>query len=79
MIYSSILDQGWCLQMKIARVIEEAKGRSKARTFVGSVGSLMVLIGLYLLLASSFLPLFQSGNQATSSGHTGEMSLAEGD
>ena len=63
MVYTSVLNEGWCFQMKIARVIEESKGRDKARTFIGAIGSLMMLLGLYILitpwLASNW---FQSDN-----------------
>lgn len=59
MLYAAILDQGWCFQMTLARKIDETMGREKARTFIGSVGALLLLIGLYLiaapLLAASLL------------------------
>ena len=51
MLYTAALNEGWCFQMKVARIIEKSMGRAKARTFVGSVGTLMVILGLYLLLA----------------------------
>ena len=80
MIYSSILNEGWCLQMKVARVIEESKGRAKARTIVGSAGSLLLLLGLYLMLAPTLFSLFQNeDDQANSHSHSGEMNFAEGD
>lgn len=59
MLYTSILNEGWCFQMKVARVIAETKGRAKARTFIGGVGAFMLLLGLYILvvplIASSWL------------------------
>lgn len=51
MIYTALLNEGWCFQMKIARVIEESRGRGKARSFIGTVGAAMLLLGLYILLA----------------------------
>jgi len=79
MIYSSALDRGWCLEMKIARVIEESKGRASARSFMGWVGSLLVLIGLYLLLAPWGFSFFQKSDQTTDSNSVtmGSMSLAK--
>ena len=81
MLYTSIFNEGWCFQMKIARVIAESKGRTQARTFIGSVGALMVTMGLYLILAPFALTLFQSNNDQTSSNSStaGSMQFAEGD
>ena len=66
MIYTSILNEGWCFQMKVARVIAETKGRDKARTFIGGVGTFMLLLGLYILIApltaSSWLNWDESRN-----------------
>ena len=55
MLHAAIMDQGWCFQMRVARAIEDAKGRAKARSFVGTVGAAMILIGLYVLLAPILL------------------------
>jgi len=64
MVYTSILNEGWCFQMKVARVIAETKGREQARTFIGGVGTFMLLLGLYILIvpliASSWLNWDQS-------------------
>lgn len=80
MLYTAIIDQGWCFQMKIARVIAESKGRKQARTFVGSVGALMITIGLYLILAPFTLAFFQANdNQTSSSASDGSMLFAESD
>jgi hypothetical protein len=81
MIYAAILNEGWCFQMKIARAIAESKGRDKARSFIGSVGSLMVLIGLYLLLAPlAFSILQHADDRARVQSHpAGTMSFAESD
>lgn len=66
MVYTSILNEGWCFQMKIARVIAETKGRDQARTFIGGVGTFVLLLGLYILIApliaSSWLQWDQSGS-----------------
>ena len=64
MVYTSILNEGWCFQMKVARVIAETKGRENARTFIGAVGTIMLLLGLYIvlvpLIASNWLNWDQS-------------------
>ena len=66
MLYTSILNEGWCFQMKVARVIAETKGRDKARTFIGCVGTFMLLLGLYILIvpltASNWLNWDESNN-----------------
>jgi len=73
MLHASIWNQGWCFQMKVARVIEESKGRESARTFIGTVGTTMMLLGFYLLLAPWIASqLFQSTgaiNLGNSSNH----------
>lgn len=80
MVYSSILNQGWCFHLKVARVIEESKGRDKARTFVGTIGGVLVLVGLYLLLAALAFPMFQSNeDEVNVRASQGMMSFAEGD
>lgn len=81
MLYTSILDQGWFLQMKVARVIAKSKGRMQSRTFVGSVGALMIMIGLYLILAPFALTILQSNNDRTTatSPSAGSMRFAESD
>jgi Na+-translocating ferredoxin:NAD+ oxidoreductase RnfA subunit len=61
MLHAAILDQGWCFRMSIARKIDEAMGREQARTFIGSIGTLLLLISLYLVLAPLVASsLFQS-------------------
>ncbi|MFK7767808.1 MAG: hypothetical protein AB8B55_11345 [Mariniblastus sp.] len=63
MVYTAVVNQGWCLEMKIARVIAESKGQSKARTFVGSIGGLLLLLGIYIVTAPAIATqLFQSSN-----------------
>jgi len=66
MIYTSILNEGWCFQLKVARVIAETKGRDQARTFIGGLGTFVLLLGLYILIvpliASSWIPWDQSRN-----------------
>lgn len=69
MLTTSILNDGWFFQMKIARAIAASKGRAQARTFLGSVGALMVLLGLYLIVAPYAMTFFQanenrSGNRS---------------
>ena len=80
MLYTAALNEGWCFQMKVARMIEESKGRAKARTFVGSIGTLMVVVGLYLLFAPVFAAkIFQTlDNRNTNDrGDLGKMSLVD--
>ena len=81
MLHTSILDQGWFFQMKISRVIAESKGRMQARTFVGSVGALMITIGLYLILAPFTLSFLQPNDDQTSAigPSDGSMLFAESD
>lgn len=76
MLYSAIVNQGWCFEMKVARVVAESQGREKARTLIGSVGTFLLLVGLYLLLAPSILvSLMQKdyGNDAYSESHSNEL------
>lgn len=66
MIYASLLNEGWCFQMKVTRAIEESMGRQRARTFIGTVGASLTFIGLYLLLAPWVATQwFQSSDQNT--------------
>jgi hypothetical protein len=37
--------------MRIARKIDETWGRDRARTFIGFVGTFLMLLGLYILVA----------------------------
>ena len=55
MLYAAIVNQGWCFQMKVARVVAKSQGRDKARTMIGTVGMFLLLIGLYLVLAPSII------------------------
>ncbi len=81
MLSTSILDQGWFFQMKIARIIAESKGRMHARTFVGSVGALMIAMGLYLILAPFAWTFFQPTDDRASAGNPtdGSILFAESD
>lgn len=82
MLYTAIVGQGWCFQMKIARIIEETRGRQQARTFIGSIGTLVMLLGLYLLLAPIIASsIFQSTDfeSPTDRRPNGTMSFAKAD
>ena len=82
MLYAAILNEGWCFQMKAARMIAESKGRANARTCVGSVGTLMIVIGLYLVLApiiaTNFLHSMDDRN-AHGKHETSAMNFADAD
>lgn len=75
MLSASILDQGRFFQMKFARVIAESKGRMPARTFIGSIGSLMILIALYLILTPFTLAIFQTDGNRSSADNPGDGSM----
>ncbi len=76
MIYAAIMNRGWCFQMKVARVVAESHGQSQARTFIGSVGALMVLLGIYTLFAPVIGAQFiQTSNDQRS----GSVAFAEAD
>jgi len=82
MLYAAILDQGWCFQMRIARKIDETMGREQARTFIGSVGTLLLLLGLYLVFAPLVATtMFQSTDidRPPSDQQIGTMNLADAD
>jgi hypothetical protein len=82
MVYTAAFNEGWCFQLKVARMIEESKGRSKARTFVGSVGTLMIVVGLYLILApvvATKLLQTMDNRSAQNSDDTRTMNLADAD
>lgn len=66
MLYTSILNEGWCFEMRIARAIEESRGREKARTFIGAAGSIVMALGLYILIAPWLASnLFHSHNDSS--------------
>jgi hypothetical protein len=82
MLHAAILDQGWCFQMLIARKIEETMGRVQARTFIGSVGTLLLFIGLYLVFAPVIASaMFQSTKVELRNSELGNnaLTLAEAD
>ncbi len=64
MIFTSILNEGWCFQMKVARVIAETKGREKARNFIGGVGTFVLLLGLYILIAPLVASSWLNGEES---------------
>lgn len=82
MLYTAFLNEGWCFQMKVARMIAESKGHAKARTFVGSVGTFMIILGLYIVLApmiaTNFLHSLDQRN-AHVGNEIGEMHFADAD
>ena len=75
MIYTALVNQGWCFQMKVARVIAESKGQAKARTFIGSVGALILLLGLYTLIA----PMIATQILQTNDQRGSTLTFADGD
>ena len=82
MLYAAALNEGWCFQMKVARLIEESRGRDKSRTVVGSVGTLMIVLGLYLLLAPIIATNFLQNMDNRNAQHArdiGTMNFADAD
>lgn len=60
MLYASIINEGWCFQMRIAQAIEDNRGRKQARTVIASAGTVIIFLGLYLLLSPMLIvSLFQ--------------------
>ena len=49
MLYSAILNEGWCFQMAMARKVSKHAGHQSARIFIGSVGTFVILLGVYTL------------------------------
>ena len=49
MLYSAILNEGWCFQMAMARKVSKHAGHQSARVFIGSVGTFVILLGVYTL------------------------------
>lgn len=49
MLYSAILNEGWCFQMAMARKISKHSGHQSARIFIGSIGTFVILLGVYTL------------------------------
>ena len=49
MLYSAILNEGWCFQMAMARKISKHGGHQSARIFIGSIGTFVILLGVYTL------------------------------
>jgi hypothetical protein len=47
MTYSAARNEGWCFQMTFARAIEKFHGPQAARMAIGSVGTAMILLGIY--------------------------------
>ncbi|MFT5302296.1 MAG: hypothetical protein ACI87E_004026 [Mariniblastus sp.] len=55
-LIGAIFDRGWCFHLKIVKIIVDSQGRTSARSFVGFLGTVLVLIGLLILFpALSFL------------------------
>ncbi|GAG56065.1 unnamed protein product, partial [marine sediment metagenome] len=82
MLYAAILDRGWCYQMRIARIIDVSKGREQARTFIGGVGTLLLLIAIYLVIAPLVAPAMirpTDIDEGHSEQSTGAINLAETD
>jgi hypothetical protein len=51
MLYSAILNEGWCFQMAFARKISKHRGNESARYAIGSVGTLVIFLGMFTLIA----------------------------
>ena len=78
LIHASIINKGWAFQMTIARAIAQAKGQAPARFFIGSVGTVMVLMGIYLILAPLRLSfLLPNENGSTKNSHAESVELTE--
>ncbi len=54
MVYSAILNEGWCFQMAFARKISKQRGNENARYAIGSVGTFVIFLGLFTLIAPYF-------------------------
>jgi hypothetical protein len=47
MLHTAIANEGWCFQMAFARMVAKRRGNESARYVIGSVGTFVILLGLY--------------------------------
>jgi hypothetical protein len=58
MILAAVQDNEWCFQLHSARSLERSIGRTPARIVIGLVGTLVILMGVYIIftpLAGKFI------------------------
>ncbi len=60
MVYSAILNEGWCFQMALARKVSERRGPRSARILIGSIGAFVILLGLNILFGPQLSNLVSS-------------------
>lgn len=73
MLYSAILNEGWCFQMAMARKISKHGGHQSARIFIGSIGTFVILLGVYTLFGpqlSNLVSRDAKSNESSAQGVT---------
>lgn len=73
MLYSAILNEGWCFQMALARKVRKHGGHQSARVFIGSIGTFVILLGAYTLFGpqlSNLVSRDAKSNESFTEGHT---------
>ena len=67
MIHSAILSEGWCFHMALSKTISKHGGHNSARIFIGSMGTSVILLGIYTLstpLLAGFLSREAQSNES---------------
>jgi hypothetical protein len=77
MIYSAVINEGWCFQMALARKLEKHKGQSSARILIGGIGAFVTLLGAYILLTPYHTALLSSQDSKPPESKENRASLAQ--
>jgi hypothetical protein len=79
MLHAAIANEGWCFQMTFARKVSKHRGQESARLVVGSVGTFVILLGIYTLCSPYLNSIFASDVQSNENprvGYPGDSSVS---